>query len=119
MEYNKESLPTGPYGEFLNHLLEHESLWLLSATKSLFAMFEDKNGIPYVPVWISGESALENAETEWEGYKPENMGIKEFMNWLKELIEDDVMLGYFPEEEEEGVIAMDPRDIQNDVKSLK
>jgi hypothetical protein len=118
MEINKESLPGGPYGEFLGHLLEHQSVWLLQAKEGLFAMFEDKNGVPYVPVWTLEKSALENAETEWEGYTPENMGIKEFMNWLKELIEDDVMLGFFPETEE-GVVAIDPRDVQEHVNKLK
>ncbi len=60
-------------------------------------MVEDSAGTSYIPVWSSQSACTEASNEEWSDYVVESMPINEFINWCKELAEDDVKLGLDPD----------------------
>ena len=82
---------------FLNAILETRMVWLLEAKEGFFAMLEDNNGEPYVPLWASEEAALKAAQGDWEGYTVTTMGFSELTHWLKELATDEIDIAIAPE----------------------
>lgn len=95
------------YSYLINEVIKNKQIWLLQTVDKLFAMFEDNSGQSYIPVWPEKEYAQSFAEEDWEGYTPTNMGLWEFIDWLKELKEDDIMIGAFPQANMEAM-AVDP-----------
>jgi hypothetical protein len=59
-------------------------------------MFEDDNGQQYIPVWPEKEFADSYAIGDWDGYESERMGLHEFLDWMQELQNDQIMIGAFP-----------------------
>jgi hypothetical protein len=82
---------------FVNEIVKNEAVWLLQAEDGLFAMVEDAEGNSYVSVWPTKSECEAVAKDEWSGYQAESMEIKEFLNWLKELKDDDVRIGVYPD----------------------
>jgi hypothetical protein len=82
---------------FIDEVVENEVVWLLQAEDGLFAMVEDGEGNSYVSVWPTKSECEAAAKDEWNDYLAENMEIKEFLNWLKELKDDDVRIGVYPD----------------------
>ena len=78
---------------FLKAILETRKVWLLEAKEGFFAMLEDGDGEPYIPLWESEALATKAAQGDWEGYTVTDMGFSElgitaipshkFRNWLK------------------------------------
>ena len=81
---------------FLNQILEARKVWLLEAKEGFFAMLEDNDGEPYIPLWESEELAKKSAQGEWEGYSVTDMGFSELEHWLKELASDDIDIAISP-----------------------
>lgn len=86
---------------FLNAILEARKVWLLEAKEGFFAMLEDNDGEPYVPIWESEEKAAQAAQGDWEGYTVTDMGFSELEHWLKELASDDIDIAISPESDGE------------------
>ena len=42
---------------FIDAILETRKVWLLEAKEGFFAMLEDSEGEPYIPLWESEELA--------------------------------------------------------------
>ena len=82
---------------FLNAILETRKVWLLEAKEGFFAMLEDNDGEPYIPLWESEEQAKSAAQGDWEGYTVTDMGFSELEHWLKELASDDIDIAVSPE----------------------
>jgi len=82
---------------FIDEVVENEVVWLLQAEDGLFAMVEDAEGNSYVSVWPVKSECEAAAKDEWNDYLAESMEIKEFLNWLKELKDDDVRIGVYPD----------------------
>ena len=82
---------------FLKAILETRKVWLLEAKEGFFAMLEDNDGEPYMPLWASEEAALKAAQGDWEGYTGATMGFSELTSWLKELANDDIDIAIAPE----------------------
>ena len=87
------------YEIFIDSIKENNELWLLKAFDGLYAMLEDNTGQEYIPVWNSKQKALDFAGEDWEGYSADSMKIYEFVNWLKELDNDEVMIAVSPGED--------------------
>ncbi len=85
------------FEQFIQAVSSTEQIWLLQANDGLFAMVEDKAGASYIPVWSSQAACAEASKEEWSDYAVETMPITEFINWCKELAEDDVKLGIEPD----------------------
>jgi hypothetical protein len=83
---------------FIDEVIKNEVVWLLQAEDGLFAMVEDGEGNSYVSVWPTKDECVAVAKDEWSDYQAESMEIKEFLNWLKELKDDDVRIGVYPDE---------------------
>ncbi len=86
---------------FLNAILETHKVWLLEAKEGFFAMLEDNDGEPYMPIWESEEKAVQAAQGDWEGYTATDMGFSELEHWLKELANDDIDVAVSPESDGE------------------
>jgi hypothetical protein len=84
-----------------------KEIWLLHTDDGLFAMLEDANNQSYIPVWPEKDYAATYAVDDWEGYSPERMGLGEFLDWMKELKEDGIMIGAFPYGDSQAM-AVDP-----------
>ena len=87
--------------KFINAILETRKVWLLEAKEGFFAMLEDNDGEPYMPLWESEESAARAAQGDWEGYTVTDMGFSELEHWLKELASDDIDIAVAPESDGE------------------
>ncbi|MBZ0241599.1 MAG: DUF2750 domain-containing protein [Bacteroidales bacterium] len=85
------------FEHFIQTIHSTEQIWLLQAEDGLFAMVEDSGGTSYIPVWSSELASAEASNEEWSDYTVEMMPINEFINWCKELAEDDVRLGIEPD----------------------
>lgn len=85
------------FEQFIRAVSSTEQIWLLQANDGLFAMVEDSAGTSYIPVWSSQVACAEASNEEWSDYAVETMPINEFINWCKELAEDDVKLGIEPD----------------------
>jgi hypothetical protein len=85
------------FEQFIKAVSSTEQVWLLQANDGLFAMVEDSAGTSYIPVWSSQSACTEASNEEWSDYVVESMPINEFINWCKELAEDDVKLGLDPD----------------------
>ncbi len=84
-------------GKFLNAIVESRKVWLLEAQEGFFAMLEDADGEPYIPLWETQEQAAKAAQGDWEGYGVTDMGFSELEHWLKELADDDIDIAVSPE----------------------
>lgn len=82
--------------QFLNSILETRKVWLLEAKEGFFAMLEDNEGEPYMPLWASEEAAAKAAQGDWDGYTVTTMGFSELTHWLKELSADDIDIAVAP-----------------------
>jgi len=87
--------------QFLNSILESRKVWLLEAKEGFFAMLEDNDGEPYIPIWESEDKAAQAAQADWEGYTVTDMGFSELEHWLKELASDDIDIAISPESDGE------------------
>ena len=76
--------------QFIASILETRKVWLLEAKEGFFAMLEDNDGEPYIPLWESEALAAKAAQGDWEGYTETDMGFSELGHWLKELAADDI-----------------------------
>ena len=61
--------------KFINAILETRKVWLLEAKEGFFAMLEDGDGEPYIPLWESEDLVLKAAQGDWEGYTVTDMGF--------------------------------------------
>jgi hypothetical protein len=84
---------------FLKAILETRKVWLLEAKEGFFAMLEDGDGEPYIPLWESEALAANAAQGDWEGYTVTDMGFSELQQWLKELAADEIDIAVSPEKE--------------------
>ncbi|MBR7022886.1 MAG: DUF2750 domain-containing protein [Bacteroidales bacterium] len=82
---------------FIDAVLETRKVWLLEAKEGFFAMLEDNDGEPYIPLWESEELAAKAAQGDWEGYTVTDMGFSELSHWLKELANDEIDIAVSPE----------------------
>ncbi len=97
---NPEDISNLPDKERYEYLIKHvnkqKEIWLLQAQDGLYAMFEDDNGQQYIPVWPEKAFADSYAVGDWDGYESERMGLHEFLDWMQELQNDQIMIGAFP-----------------------
>ena len=83
--------------KFISTILEARKVWLLEAKEGFFAMLEDNDGEPYMPLWESEAAAARAAQGDWEGYTTTDMGFSELHSWLRELAADDIDIAIAPE----------------------
>jgi len=109
MESQKaDELPDSERYEYLiKNATQHKEVWLLHAIDGLYAMFEDQQGQQYIPVWPEQVFAASYAIDDWEGYSSQRMGLGEFLDWLKELKNDEIFIGVFPDNNFQA-IPVDP-----------
>ena len=86
---------------FIASILETRKVWLLEAKEGFFAMLEDGEGEPYIPLWESEELAKKATQGDWEGYSVTDMGFSELGHWLKELAADNINIAVSPESDGE------------------
>ena len=87
--------------QFIASILETRKVWLLEAKEGFFAMLEDNDGEPYIPLWESEALAANAAQGDWEGYTVTDMGFSELGQWLKELAADEIDIAVSPEKDGE------------------
>ena len=100
---------------FLKAILEARKVWLLEAKEGFFAMLEDNDGEPYIPIWESEALAAKAAQGDWEGYTVTDMGFSELGQWLKELAADEIDIAVSPEADGE-ITAIPSRKFRNWLK---
>ena len=99
-------------GLLIQSVSEHKEIWLLQTSEGFFAMFEDGEGKSYIPVWPEKEIAQQFASDDWEGYMAGRMGLGEFLDWMQELKDDQILIGAFPLLNKKA-LAIDPIDFKN------
>ncbi len=95
------------YKYLVDSILLNKQVWMLQAIDGSYAMFEDPKEQSYVAVWPDKESTMPFAIDDWEGYEPNRMGIGEFLDWMHELKNDNIMIGAFPNSAMQS-LAVDP-----------
>lgn len=76
--------------QFIFEVKENNKFWLLEAKPGLFAMLEDTESNPFIPVWSNENDALQCTSEDWEAYTVTTMNISEFVEWMKELHADNI-----------------------------
>jgi hypothetical protein len=102
------------YSYLIQQIVKNHLIWLLEAEDGSFAMFEDANGLSYIPVWPDKEFAANYAVDDWDGYHAESMSLNEFLEWMKELKEDEILIGAFPNSDMHS-LAADPIEFKNQI----
>ena len=95
------------YEYLITTSVKQKEIWLLQAEDGMIAMLEDGNGQEYIPVWPSKEFAQNQINEDWADYEPDSMKIYEFMEWMKELAEDKIMIAAFPNNNNK-IIPLEP-----------
>jgi hypothetical protein len=111
----KEFTDKERYDYFIEQALEHQEVWLLQAQDGLYAMFEDDEAKQYIPVWPANEFSSFYATGDWEGYQSERMSLREFIDWMQELRDDQIFIGVFPDESMHAM-ATDPIALKKQLK---
>jgi hypothetical protein len=107
------------YEYLIQNTVGRKEIWLLQDEDSSFAMFEDGMGNSYIPVWPEKILSQAHAIDDWEGYVPERMGIGEFLEWLEELKEDQILIGAIPDMNMHA-LSVDPIEFKNQlIKAAK
>lgn len=76
--------------QFILSVKENNKFWLLEAKPGLFAMVEDAEENTYIPVWSNENDALQSSNEDWESYSVTTMNIDEFVDWMRELHDDNI-----------------------------
>lgn len=76
--------------QFILSVKENNKFWLLEAKPGLFAMVEDAEENSYIPVWSNENDALQSSNEDWESYSVTTMNIDEFVDWMRELHDDNI-----------------------------
>lgn len=106
------------YKYLLNHVAKYKEIWLLKEREGMYAMFEDTSGKSYVPVWPDKECAEQFAVDDWHGYIADRMELKELLEWMNELKEDQVFIGAFPNQNMQA-IAVDPMNFKKQLLEIQ
>lgn len=99
--------PDQRYAYLIEEVQSKNEIWLLQTPQGLYAMFEDNAGVSYLPVWPDSQTAALFATDDWEDYSPARMGLPEWLEWMKELKNDQIIIGAFPDAQLQ-VLAVDP-----------
>ncbi len=78
---------------FFEQCISQAEVWLLQADDGMFALVEDEDGTSILPMYASRDLALASAIDEWSSYKPEPMPLRELIQWLTEMADDDMHVG--------------------------
>ncbi len=78
---------------FFKQSISEGQVWLLQADDGMFALVEDSEGTSILPMYASQAMALESAVDLWAGYKPEPMPLRELIQWLTEMADDEMYVG--------------------------
>ncbi len=107
MENNQQN--EQKFNNLLLTVKEYKSLWLLQAANGMFAMTSDNEDRLYLPVWANEADARLFIKNEWGNYRPEKMDFAEFITWLNELNQDNILISAFPDTENRA-FAISPID---------
>ncbi|HMM11408.1 MAG TPA: DUF2750 domain-containing protein [Bacteroidales bacterium] len=75
------------------HCISEGQVWLLQADDGMFALVEDMSGTSIMPMYARREMAQEAAVDDWAGYTPEPMPLRELIQWLTEMADDEFHVG--------------------------
>lgn len=78
---------------FFEQCISQAQVWLLQADDGMFALVEDEGGTSILPMYASRDAAMASAIDEWSTYKPEPMPLRELIQWLTEMADDDMYVG--------------------------
>ncbi|MBK9290443.1 MAG: DUF2750 domain-containing protein [Bacteroidetes bacterium] len=78
---------------FFDQCISQGEVWLLQADDGMFAMVEDADGMSILPMYATKSEAQASAIDEWSDYKPEPMPMRELIQWLTEMSDDDMYVG--------------------------
>ena len=99
------------YQYLITQAIATKELWLLQSQPGFYAMFEDDNGQEYIPIWPDKTQATLHSKGDWEEYSPEKVELLDFVNWMKELKDDEIFIGAFPNLDLKA-IPMNPMEIK-------
>lgn len=75
---------------FFEQCIGEGQVWLLQADDGMFAIVEDADGTSILPMYATQALAMESAVDDWADYKPEVMPLRELIQWLAEMADDDM-----------------------------
>ncbi len=86
------------FERFVELTIKNNEVWLLQAVDGMFAMTESADRTSFLAVWDLKEDAEKAISDEWAEYSLVSMDLKEWIQWLNEMQEDDAWIGIAPDE---------------------
>ena len=105
------------YEKIVATIAIQKEVWILQTDDGMIAMFEDNDMNSYIPVWTSKEQAQKSAEEDWQGYSAGRMGIGEFVEWMQELKDDEILIGLYSDENQ--AFPADPMELKKQLLAKK
>lgn len=91
------------YKYLVKAILEHDELWILADNDGCVMLNTEEEDC--VPVWPHEALAQAWATGKWRDCKATRIPLKKwFKDWTQGLIDDDLAIAAFPNDEEEGLV---------------
>lgn len=103
------------YAHFLGRIADWEQIWGVKNEDGwLFPVVEGQ--FTYFPVWPHPEYAEKITNAIFPGHEAAEISLEEFMdNWLPGMVDDEIKVGVFPNEEWD-IWIMEPEDLLADLR---
>lgn len=98
-------------------ILSSQEIWILTDEHGCMMLNTDDEDC--IPVWPNSVFAQQWAVGEWKGCKAESINLSRwFSHWTQGLLDDEIAIVVFPNEQEEGVVFY-PDEFEQQLKKIK
>ena len=95
--------PEKRYSYLLEQIAEHNQVWILTDEHGCVMLNSEEEDC--VPIWPNESYALAWATGEWDSCKAESISIAKWQSrWTNGLLDDELCLAVFPNQDEEGLV---------------
>jgi hypothetical protein len=103
------------YEYLVETAVEQQEVWILADDKGFVLLNSDEGDC--LPIWPHQECAQQWAHGDWNDCKPQAIDLNAWQTrWTPGLTEDRVVLGAFPNRQEEALV-LDPTEFDEDLSN--